>query len=217
MGDIVEDAIVKATTDWGIFLEINGIDGVETYRFEGIGNALSANVALAIAVCREQGLSRDELNERLSSWERKGMRGEWREEGRARVFVDCYNANPLSMRDSLESFLVMSVGAAARLFVVGSMEELGDAAPALHEGLGMILPATERDQLILVGGNAVDMEKGMRKAGKDLSNTRVYADVEEAADVILDFEGDVFLKGSRKYRLERVLAFLTKNGEKAEC
>ena len=25
-GDIVEDAIVKATTDWGIFLDINGID-----------------------------------------------------------------------------------------------------------------------------------------------------------------------------------------------
>ena len=25
-GDIVEDAIVKATTDWGIFLDINGLD-----------------------------------------------------------------------------------------------------------------------------------------------------------------------------------------------
>tara|TARA_Y200000002_G_C22652935_1_gene652173 strand:+ start:110 stop:1828 length:1719 start_codon:yes stop_codon:yes gene_type:complete len=28
VGDIVEDAIVKATTDWGIFLEINGIDAL---------------------------------------------------------------------------------------------------------------------------------------------------------------------------------------------
>merc|ERR1711991_939749 len=27
-GDIVEDAIVKATTDWGIFLEINGVDAL---------------------------------------------------------------------------------------------------------------------------------------------------------------------------------------------
>ena len=27
-GDIVEDAIVKATTDWGIFLDINGIDAL---------------------------------------------------------------------------------------------------------------------------------------------------------------------------------------------
>ena len=27
-GDIVENAIVKATTDWGIFLEINGIDAL---------------------------------------------------------------------------------------------------------------------------------------------------------------------------------------------
>ena len=25
-GDIVDNAIVKATTDWGIFLDINGID-----------------------------------------------------------------------------------------------------------------------------------------------------------------------------------------------
>ena len=27
-GDIVEDAIVKATTDWGIFLDINGVDAL---------------------------------------------------------------------------------------------------------------------------------------------------------------------------------------------
>ena len=27
-GDIIEDAIVKATTDWGIFLDINGIDAL---------------------------------------------------------------------------------------------------------------------------------------------------------------------------------------------
>ena len=27
-GDIVDNAIVKATTDWGIFLEINGIDAL---------------------------------------------------------------------------------------------------------------------------------------------------------------------------------------------
>ena len=27
-GDIVESAIVKATTDWGIFLDINGVDAL---------------------------------------------------------------------------------------------------------------------------------------------------------------------------------------------
>ena len=27
-GDIIEDAVVKATTDWGIFLDINGIDAL---------------------------------------------------------------------------------------------------------------------------------------------------------------------------------------------
>ena len=27
-GDIVEDAIVKATTDWGIFLDLNGVDAL---------------------------------------------------------------------------------------------------------------------------------------------------------------------------------------------
>ena len=34
-GDIVENAIVKATTDWGIFLDINGIDALLTcFRFK---------------------------------------------------------------------------------------------------------------------------------------------------------------------------------------
>ena len=32
-GDIIEDAIVKATTDWGIFLDINGLDALAyTYQ-----------------------------------------------------------------------------------------------------------------------------------------------------------------------------------------
>ena len=27
-GDVIDDAVVKATTDWGIFLDINGVDAL---------------------------------------------------------------------------------------------------------------------------------------------------------------------------------------------
>lgn len=199
----------------GTVLDLIGEEGLEQYRINGIGKALSANVALAVSVCRDQGLSESELNDRLASWRKEGMRGEWRNVGASRVYVDCYNANPLSMRDALESFLVMSVGAAARLMVIGSMEELGAAAPRLHKELGEYLPVDDEDLVVLVGGNAGDILKGMETAGKSISNTRVFASVEEAESAVAGFEGNVFLKGSRKYRLEKVLDMLPGRGEEA--
>ena len=53
------------------------------------------------------------------------------------IFLDAYNANPSSMRTSLDSFVTMMKSKNVSLdecyFVLGDMNELGEFAPALHK------------------------------------------------------------------------------------
>ncbi len=67
----------------------------------------------------------------VAAVEAASMRGETRRVGDLTVTVDCYNANPPSVRAALD--LLNARGGARKVVVLGSMLELGPASPALHE------------------------------------------------------------------------------------
>ena len=194
--------------DGGSDLSVVMSDQVENFRYHGQGSGLACNVTLAIAVACELGISNDLIRRRLLQWKPGNMRGEWVEIGPTRIFLDCYNANPLSMRDALESFIVMSVGDRPRLFILGSMEELGGAAPLLHRRLGQELPKRSQDSVLLVGEHGKSIYQGMKDSGNDLSDTILVDSIQDFADSDFQFEGDIFVKGSRKYRLEKILQYV---------
>ncbi len=203
----------------GMKLELVGPEGTEIYRIEGTGKALASNAALAIAVARDFEISVDQVANRLSSWKPSGMRGEWHSYGEANVYVDCYNANPLSMLDALETFNAKSGSDRARLYVIGGMEELGEQSKQWHENLGASLSIRSEDSVYLVGDDAKSVLEGMESSGNEIVNTKVIPDIGVLRDVLLNYEGDVFLKGSRRYRLEEALTFLsiTPCSEGASC
>lgn len=75
-----------------------------------------------------------ELTKAASSYEQPSMnRSQWI----GNIFLDAYNANPSSMRVSLDSFVTVIKNKGASLddcyFVLGDMNELGDHAPAMHK------------------------------------------------------------------------------------
>lgn len=72
--------------------------------------------------------------EAASKYEQPSMnRSQWIEN----IFLDAYNANPSSMRVSLDSFVTIMKSKGVNLddcyFVLGDMNELGDHAPEMHE------------------------------------------------------------------------------------
>ena len=181
---------------------------VEVFEYQGTGAGLASNAALALAAAYSMGRTADQLRKALTRYRPSQMRNEWRSVAGRRVYLDCYNANPLSMSDSLATFLAETSDGNPRLFLVGCMEELGDESPRWHEHLGYRFPLRKVDFLLVIGSEASSVLRGMEKAGSDQGNCFEIGSVEEAKVHLDGFAGSVFLKGSRRYRLESALAYL---------
>ncbi len=195
---------------------------VERYRYRGAGKALASNVALAVAAASHLGVSAERIGQGLSEWEPPKLRGEWRRAGDTRAYVDCYNANPLSMRDALETFVATARADRPRLFIIGCMEELGEFAASMHEEIGIEMPFRKEDFLLVLGGQAASVLRGMENSGHDMSHCEAIRSADSVRERVLRFPGDVFLKGSRRYRLEDALgdAFMPENHsapERSSC
>jgi UDP-N-acetylmuramoyl-tripeptide--D-alanyl-D-alanine ligase len=191
----------------------------ECYFLEGTGRGLASNAALAIAAARGFDVSPEKVQERLGKWKPSGMRGEWIEVGNSRVYLDCYNANPLSMLDSLHDFKTNADAAPNRLYVIGSMEELGSESEGWHKRLGSELTLGPGDKAYLIGEGSDWILEGFQVSKSSAGLVEKLESLESLERILAKFEGDVFLKGSRKYRLETVMEYLpeTAVNERAPC
>ncbi len=127
---------------------------------------------------------------------------------------ESYNANPVSMRATLQNLGETPVKG-RRLAVLGAMGEMGDMARHYHEALADDVVAAKLDALVLVGD---DMEHLARKLANTLEAPReIYqcALAEKALDRVVQMmgEGDVLLvKGSNFLGLARLVKALVSGG-----
>jgi UDP-N-acetylmuramoyl-tripeptide--D-alanyl-D-alanine ligase len=120
------------------------------------------------------------------------------------AIVDCYNANPISMRAALEHLQELAAGR-RQVAVLGDMAELGPDAPAFHRAVAAEVERTGVAELVAVGPLARDYAS----PGVD---AHLVATADEAAATTAEIvrPGDVVLiKGSRSVGLEAVAAKLT--------
>lgn len=170
-----------------------------------VSSGMAQNAALALALASELGVDDALLQERLANWAPSRWRGELRRVGTATVYCDFYNANPASMADAIAAFAGMVPAEQPRLYVLGSMEELGAQASELHRGLGRTILLRPGDRLFAVGSQAEALRDGLLDNGNDPAAVAVLKDLQEVRAILPSFTGCVFLKGSRRYRLETVL------------
>ena len=165
---------------------------------------MARNVALAVLAACELGVSVQEISERLPQYRPSALRGR-RLQGRGRTyFVDCYNANPASMKDSIDYFTDQCKGV-PRLFVLGGMEELGDVGPILHRQVASHISIEENDSFILMGEKASWMAEGLLEGGANEEQVMVLSNLDDARPFVEDFDGAVLFKGSRLNELEQLL------------
>lgn len=138
--------------------------------------------------------------------------------GHALMIDESYNANPASMRATLQQ--LGQTPASRRIAVLGSMKELGDFAPAFHAQLAEPLAEGKVDHAVLVGEEmralARDLGKG---AGNALAGGLTFAHCDGPAEAIAALEefgiaaGDAILvKGSNSIGLGRLVThFASRN------
>ncbi len=110
------------------------IDGIAfAPKLPGIHNVY--NVLAAVGAARAMGIGLSACAEAINSFRPEGMRSEVLQKGGVTLLVDCYNANPASMRKALETLARMNSGG-KRIAVLGDMLELGEASLEFHSEIG---------------------------------------------------------------------------------
>lgn len=148
------------------------------------------NMATAIAVGHEFGVSSEQMSKAVSSYIPENNRSQWWNSGKNKVILDAYNANPSSMEAALLNLSKME----NTFFIIGDMFELGEYAEAEHK---KIFELTK--ELHLQG---IFIGKEFQAVGAtELLNAQgalEYLRLNEVKDKI------VLLKGSRGMRLEQL-------------
>lgn len=143
------------------------------------------------------------------------MRGELRRIGDLSVIVDCYNANPQSVRASLE-VLEGQGTAVQKIAVLGTMLELGEASAELHLGVLRDVLARDVDLVVATGEFAVAAE-GLGAAALESSpsvpviTATTWREAYPALRARLKGDEIVLLKASRGIALEGILPMLSED------
>ena len=179
------------------------------FTFRRVSDGQAQNAVLAICAALWLGVAREEIQERLGRWTPGQLRGEIRREDGRLLYLDCYNANPASMADALAAFAGIAPAREPRLYIIGCMAELGAEAPAHHRALGRSIELRENDQLLVIGDNAHDVCAGALERGDVTRQIQIVSSLEPMASAFAEWHGAVFVKGSRRYRLEKILEVQT--------
>lgn len=167
-------------------------------------DGMARNIVLSLALALELGLDTYTLQNHLENWQPTDMRCERDQLGELDFFIDCYNANPASMRDSIEFFNSTTPEETPRYYVIGGMKELGEYTEEYHRELGRSFKLRSVDRLYLTGDEVDGFLSGFRAAGRDEEHVKVFKDPAEVVKELRHLEGAVFLKGSRSYALETI-------------
>ncbi len=178
-------------------------DGIESH-LEGDYNRF--NIAAAVAVGRYFDVADERIRHAIGSYMPDNHRSQRTETARNTLIVDCYNANPSSMRASVANFLAEPAGIRTRrLLILGDMLELGAWSEQEHAGIIRLAAQSPDAELMLVGGEFARAYAGLetQPAGITLYPTR-----EELAATLRKHPIEnalVLVKGSHGIGLEKAL------------
>ena len=171
----------------------------------GPGRHRVQNALLALAMAELFAVEPGAAAAGVSSVQPGWMRGQVEGVGGLTLLLDCYNANPLSVRAALE-LLELQTEAPRRVAVLGSMFELGEQSHALHADVLRYALARNVDLVVAIGAFAA---AASHVPGVPGGPTLLTAESPMAAYARLKeyLVGDeaVLLKASRAVELEAIV------------
>ena len=178
-------------------------DGIESH-LEGDYNRF--NIAAAVAVGRYFDVADERIRHAIGSYMPDNHRSQRTETARNTLIVDCYNANPSSMRASVANFLAEPAGIRTRrLLILGDMLELGAWSEQEHAGIIRLAAQSPDAELMLVGGEFARAYAGLETLPASIT---LYPTREELAAALRKHPIEnalVLVKGSHGIGLEKAL------------
>ncbi len=191
-------------------IENNGEGGIScTLCFENkrlavtipaIGSYMVSNALAAVAAGRLLGLSDEQLISGVQSYKTVGSRANVINTDKIRIIDDCYNANPTSVKASIDTLVNFS---GRKVAILGDMKELGADELKLHLETGKYAKEKGVDLVIAAGPLAAELAKGA-----DGEWFETVEQVKSAISALIN-EGDtVLVKASHSMHFEEITEFL---------
>ncbi|MEW6563888.1 MAG: UDP-N-acetylmuramoyl-tripeptide--D-alanyl-D-alanine ligase [Spirochaetota bacterium] len=194
-----------------------GLDGIEfiwnqksiTIPLAGQHNLLNALAAAALA--QEAGAGAEAIQRGLASVKPLFGRGEIFK-GPVTLIRDCYNANPESTIAAIE-FCDELEWSGRRIYVIGSMLELGSESELEHQRVARVLAHSKADIIYLFGAETACMQDLIAETGTHQVLHTTDMDLLKSTLAESLVQGDlVLLKGSRGVALERLTDIVKNQG-----
>ncbi len=179
-------------------------DDMEVFLpYSGRHNVLNSLAAATVGYIH--GLNAKEIKEGLEGARITGGRLAVERKGKVIIINDTYNANPTSVRASLEA-LGEIAGKARRGAILGDMFELGTGEVKAHKEVGRFAAQQDLDYLITYGQLSVHTAKGAREEG--LKVVESCQSIDEVLDTLKKYfreEDRILIKGSRGMKMEQIV------------
>lgn len=123
------------------------------------------------------------------------------------IIDDCYNANPVSMKSSIE---VLSHASGRTIAVLGDMGELGSDEEKLHYEVGKAVGNDHIDALFCAGSLAKQYAQGAQKTDSNV-DVHYFEKREDMTNELLSYvkEGDtILIKASHFMEFPKVVEAL---------
>lgn len=176
------------------------------------GIHMVANAVAAAAIGTYFDVSKEQIAQGIAEFVPVGNRSNLIETEKYLLFSDCYNANPASVKASIN---VMKEALGRKVCLLGDMFELGAEEKQLHRQTGAYAVEAGMDVLLLVGQLSEETLAGAQEAMKKSGNTATvlahFKDLEEAKNGLSQYlkQGDtVLIKASHGMHFEELTEFL---------
>lgn len=168
------------------------------------GRHMVLNALSAAAVGLELGLTLEEIREGIECFTptKNRMNVIYGENG-ITILNDVYNANPVSMKASLD---ILSAAKGRKAAVLGFMGELGEFAPAMHREVGEYAAKCGVNLLFCIGRYTDEMAAGAKMSGcEKVFHFAEQAEFLEKGLPLLQKGDTVLVKASRSMELEKTV------------
>lgn len=155
--EIIDTDLLK-----GITCKLHLKSGVINVTVPSVENHMVANALCAAAVGEHFSMTKEEIKRGIESYKTVGSRSNVIRKEKITIIDDCYNANPTSVKASVNS---LSKFDGRRVAIIGDMKELGKNELQLHFKTGEHILNAGIDEVVAVGDLCKSLFDGAKGKG----------------------------------------------------
>lgn len=180
------------------------------YNTNVLGEHNILNLTIAVSVAKEMALEDDEIEKAVKDIVLTNMRFQIITKGKTTYINDAYNASPMSMKKSLETFSKI-YNDREKIAVIGDMLELGEQEGELHASIFDVIVNINLNKLYLYGPRMKFLYDRIRENSENENIRKIETEYFESKEQIkeklegIKKEKVVLIKASRGMKLEEVM------------